>query len=124
MRRHPSRPPRSIVIDVTKPPDSDHPEGSLDVLHMDNGDRVVVHYLSLPDKDVTVVDGIPVTTPLRTVIDIAPDLTPEHLSRVVTDCLRRRLFTIDEAFVRVYEHDMIGRLGAQLLEAELRSRNG
>ena len=35
----------------------------------------------------TVVDGIRCTTALRTVIDLAPDLSHEELRRMVDDCL-------------------------------------
>jgi predicted transcriptional regulator of viral defense system len=36
-------------------------------------DRVVVHFARLEPEDTTSVDGIPVTSPARTVLDLAPD---------------------------------------------------
>ena len=84
-----------------------------------DGQEVVVHYDDVPDSDLTVVDGIPCTTALRTVIDIAPDLDALHLDRVVRDCLDRGLFTVDEALARVAQPDMQGRLGATLLRIQL-----
>ena len=84
-----------------------------------DGQEVVVHYDDIPESDTTVVDGIPCTTPLRTVIDIAPDLDALHLTRVIRDCLDRGLFTVDEALARVAQPDMQGRLGATLLRIQL-----
>jgi hypothetical protein len=83
------------------------------------GDEVVVHYDDVPQKDRTVVNGIPCTTALRTVIDVAPDVEPDDLVRIVDDCLRRRLFTIDEARDRLAEADMATRPGALLVGAVL-----
>jgi len=80
------------------------------------GDQaVVVHYDDIPDQDRTVVDGIPCTTALRTVIDIAPDCERDELERIVRDFLDRRLFTIQGALARIAEPDMLTRPGAILL---------
>ena len=49
-----------------------------------------------------------------TVIDLAPEVTPSHLAEMVQDCLGRRLFTVEEAFRRIAEPDMVGRKGADL----------
>jgi hypothetical protein len=76
---------------------------------------VIVHYDDIPEKDLTTVDGIPCTTALRTVIDIAPDLDRAELRRAVTDCLERKLFTVEEARARLRESDMLCRPGAHLL---------
>ena len=84
------------------------------------GQEVVVHYDDIPESDLTVVDGIPCTTALRTVIDLAPDLDPVQLHRVVEDCLHRSLFTVDEALARVGRPDMRDRPGAELLRRQLR----
>jgi hypothetical protein len=89
------------------------------------GDQeVIVHYDDVPATDRTVLHGIPVTTALRTVIDIAPDLDAEHLDRVVRDCLDRRLFSVEEARARIDELDMSARRGAQLLRAAVRCHQG
>jgi hypothetical protein len=77
--------------------------------------EVIVHYDDVPDKDRTTVDGIPCTTALRTVIDLAPDLEHAELRRMVRNALDRRLFTVEDAMLRTFEHDMLERPGAVLL---------
>ena len=54
-------------------------------------------------------------TVVRTVIDLAPEVSQSHLERMVRDCLRRGLFTVEEARRRVAEPDMVGRRGAEAL---------
>jgi hypothetical protein len=83
------------------------------------GQPVLVHYDNMPAKDITTVRGIPCTTALRTVIDLAPDVDRRHLERMVTDCLDRRLFTVEEAKARLDEDDMLTRPGTQLLRTVL-----
>jgi len=55
-------------------------------------DDVIWHesYL-LDEQSITEIDGIPVTRPARTVVDLAAVLPPDRLLRVVDDVLRRRL---------------------------------
>jgi hypothetical protein len=79
------------------------------------GQDVIVHYDDIPDSDITSVHGIRCTTPLRTVIDIAPEMSGAELERIVRDCLDRRLFSREEALARTAEPDMLSRRGAQLL---------
>jgi hypothetical protein len=84
------------------------------------GDQaLIVHHDELPDADVTTVHGIPCTTALRTVIDIAPELHAAELEQVVRHCLDRGLFSVDEAMARVAERDMLTRPGARLLRRVL-----
>ena len=83
------------------------------------GQPAIFHYDDLPETDITSIDGIRVTTPLRTVIDIAPDVDIEHLRRIVHDCLERQLFTVEEARARLEEPDMRERAGATLLRQVL-----
>jgi hypothetical protein len=109
-------------------PDDDEEE-VIDLYVDSNGDpaerrvvgdqEVVIHYGDLPESDVTTVHGIPCTTALRTVIDVAPDVSAEHLDRIVKDCLQRRLFTLDEARERLARPDMLKRPGAVLLREVL-----
>ena len=80
---------------------------------------VIIHYDDIPESDITTVRGIPCTTALRTVIDIAPDVGVVALADIVQDCLARRLFTVDEAHTRLGEPDMQERLGAELLRRVL-----
>ena len=83
------------------------------------GQDVIVHYGEIPDSDITSVDGTPCTTPLRTVIDIAPETEATELERIVRDCLDRKLFSREEAMARIAEPDMLSRPGAQLLRQML-----
>ena len=83
------------------------------------GQPAIFHYDDVPETDITTVDSIRVTTPLRTVIDIAPDVDIEHLRRIVQDCLDRQLFTVDEAMARLAQPDMLERVGAKLLRQVL-----
>ena len=86
------------------------------------GQEVIVHYDDVPETDITTVGGIRVTTALRTVIDIAPDVDAAHLDEIVHDCLKRKLFTVAEALARIAEPDMVHRPGARLLGRALERR--
>jgi hypothetical protein len=84
------------------------------------GDQTVaVHYDDIPESDITTVRGLRCTTPIRTVIDIAPQTSEPELKRIVRDCLDRGLFTIEEAWTRLDQPDMASRPGAQLLRRVL-----
>lgn len=83
------------------------------------GQEVVVHHADIPETDITVVRGIPCTTALRTVIDIAPDTDARDLDRIVDDCLRRGLFSVEEARARIAAADMQRSRGASMLGAAL-----
>jgi hypothetical protein len=81
--------------------------------------EVVIHRDDVPETDITTVHGIRCTTALRTVIDLAPEVCATHLEVMVRDGLERRLFTLEEAWRRVAEPDMVDRLGAVLLRRVL-----
>ncbi len=83
------------------------------------GATIVVHREDLPECDRAEVDGIPCTSALRTLIDIAPDLDDRHLGDNVADALRRGLFTVEEAWDRLAQPDMADRLGAARLRRVL-----
>lgn len=76
---------------------------------------LVIHYDDIPEKDRTVVNGMPCTTALRTAIDIAPDLGFAEFKDIVNEWLERRLFTVEEARARIAERDMVNRPGARIL---------
>jgi hypothetical protein len=76
---------------------------------------VIVHYDDVPETDITTVDGIRCTTPLRTTIDLAATLDATALERAVRDCLERKLFTLEEAHARLAQPDMRTRPGAVAL---------
>ena len=86
------------------------------------GHPVMLHYLDVPESDITTLYGIRLTTPLRTIIDIAPDVGIGHLEIMVRDCLERRLFTVEEALARMRQPDMVDDPGAAMLWHLLRSR--
>ncbi len=80
-----------------------------------NGVPAVVHYMDIPESDITTIDGVRCTTALRTVIDIATQYTPAQLNFAVRDCLERNLFTPQEAVERAGRPDMQTHPGAPLL---------
>jgi len=86
------------------------------------GHPVKLHYRDVPESDITTLDGIRLTTPLRTIIDLAPDVGMDHLEIMVRDCLKRRLFTVEDAFARMRQPDMADDPGAAALWQLLRSR--
>jgi hypothetical protein len=80
---------------------------------------VIVHYDDLPPSDITTVRGLPCTTALRTVIDLAPECDPSELQRIVRHCFERGLFSFEDAMARTAEPDMMSRPGAQSLRRAL-----
>lgn len=84
---------------------------------------VVVHRaLELRDRDVTVLDGIPITTAARTVVDLAAVLPATLLERAVEDAFRRRLTTPDEVDATLWRVGGRGRKGTKLLRELLDQR--
>ncbi|CAB4734538.1 MAG: hypothetical protein F2934_00845 [Actinobacteria bacterium] len=81
--------------------------------------ELIVHHDDVPETDTVQVAGIPCTTPLRTVIDMAPELSTPRLMEMVAYCLDRGLFTVADARQRLAQPDMVGRRGAELLRRVL-----
>ena len=54
-------------------------------------DRLEIHRAGLPADEVTVERRIPVTTPARTLLDLAAILSPQRLERAATEAEIRRL---------------------------------
>jgi hypothetical protein len=50
----------------------------------------------LPAEHLTVIEGIPATTPARTAVDISACLGDDHLVEVLSEAERRKLFTFAE----------------------------
>ena len=100
----------------------DH-NGCLTELVRIDGTEILVHYDDVPECDLTTVDGIPCTTALRTVIDLAVDLDDRDLRRIIDDALGRQLFTLAEAWDRLAEADMAQRPGAEILRQTLPPRD-
>ena len=62
------------------------------------------HAPTLDAEDITTVDGIPVTTVARTLVDLATVLAPDHLAKAIGEAERLRLFDLrklDESRERV-----------------------
>jgi very-short-patch-repair endonuclease len=76
---------------------------------------------TLVPRDVTVRNGLPVTTAARALLDVAPTLTERELELSLDDALRRRITTT--AQVRDVLARAAGRPGAKALE-DLLDREG
>ena len=75
--------------------------------------HVVHRPLALPRADVTVVDAIPVTTPGRTLVDLAGCVNADVLEEALDDALRRRLVSL--ACMRWQLRESGGRRGIGVL---------
>jgi hypothetical protein len=82
--------------------------------------EVILHHDDVPESDITTVRGIRCTTPIRTLIDLAPATPPLALREMVVDSLRRGLITKVEAWERLRRPDMADRSGAELMRDLLR----
>lgn len=78
---------------------------------------------AIPATDTTRVDGIPVTTPARTIFDIAAVCTEETVEIALDDALRRRLVSIP-VLRRRLEQPGRGNAGRVLMRALLLQRSG
>lgn len=79
---------------------------------------VIFHIADVPAQDWAVLDGLPVTTPLRTVVDLAHSgHEPDHLADMLATIFDRRLATREEAagalvevadLLGIARHDRVG----------------
>ena len=80
--------------------------------------RVIIHYdPDLREEDVTTVDGIPVTTPARTLLDLATCCDDRDLREALSTALRRNLTNraeLIEVMARYPRHAGLPRLKALL----------
>ena len=84
------------------------------------GDQMaVIHYDTIPEKDLTVVRGIPCTTALRTVIDVAPELRRRLRLAAAKRDLTLRQYVLDAIEERLEED--LGASGGE--EAALSEKN-
>ncbi|MBV8953474.1 MAG: DUF559 domain-containing protein [Solirubrobacterales bacterium] len=77
----------------------------------------------LPDRDVRIHQGLPVTSPARTLLDYAGEAGQEEFEQALDDALARKLVRmsqIDDVLARASH----GRKGAGLLRAAYRARTG
>jgi len=70
----------------------------------------------------TALDGIPITTPERTLIDLAPHLSDRPLARAVREACRLRVTTPGELFGALNRH--AGRRGTRRLHAAVSRYSG
>jgi very-short-patch-repair endonuclease len=69
-------------------------------------DGVVVHRSrTLLTRDIVVHEGLPVTTPARTILEIAVRLDDDHVEQIVANAIHQRLTTLAEF------HDVLHRAG-------------
>jgi very-short-patch-repair endonuclease/predicted transcriptional regulator of viral defense system len=81
--------------------------GTVEIIVPRGGSRrrraIIFHEVALPAVDVTSVDAIPVTTPARTLIDLAAVVSKEVVEEALDDALRRGLTSISRLRWRVTE---------------------
>lgn len=102
--------------------------------HLAPKEGVVIHRVStLSPKELSSVEGFTVTSPTRTILDLAGELDAPVLREVLTDALRRKKTTLEGLEVglaRTTTHAGVGRLralvdelqGGTLTESELEDR--
>jgi hypothetical protein len=79
--------------------------------------RVRVHYTNLFPEDVTTLDGIPITRPARTLLDLATCVTDIELESALTTAVKRHLTTREEiraVMARYPDHAGVARLSRLL----------
>jgi hypothetical protein len=85
--------------------------------------RVTVHTTAeLADGDVTTLDGIPVTRPVRTLIDLAAAIDRDRLEEALDAALRDNLLTLPRLERRIAGLQRRGRSGIRVLAALISER--
>lgn len=72
--------------------------------------------------DVTALDAIPVTTPARTLLDIAGEASRDVVEEALDDALRRKIVSVPRLRWRLLETARSGRPGIALLRALVDAR--
>lgn len=78
--------------------------------------------LVLPSRDRTTLEGIPVTTPTRTLIDVARYVTATQLGKMVDDAVTRDLTSYEDLHLRFVELARRGRDGIATMREVLEAR--
>ncbi len=86
--------------------------------------EVVVHRVRLDPRDVTRIRAFPVTTPGRTLVDVAPKLSAESFDAIFHHCLHSRLTTWNALQDLAERHGGPGCRGAGRLREALLSYAG
>ncbi len=90
---------------------------------------LIVHTSAdLPLSDRVFIDGLPVTSPTRTIIDLATTQSPHRLTAAIDGALRDRLITEEGLLTRIAEMRTQGRYGIPkllaVIEGSEKSRGG
>lgn len=83
----------------------------------------VVHWIPVAPADRTTIDGIPVTTVARTLIDLASVASPELVEDALDDALRRRLVSVRRIRSLLTAIARRGRPGVGVVRALLAERD-
>lgn len=75
---------------------------------------------SLPEGDTALLEGIPVTAPARTLVDLAASLTPRALEQALAEAERRQLTDLEDVMAVLERGSRVR--GAPLLRRLIRSR--
>jgi len=78
---------------------------------------------AMPTGDVTRIDGIPVTSATRTLIDLAGVAPPHLVEEALDDALRRHLTTLARLRARLDDLGRRGRAGTAVMRALLEQRD-
>jgi very-short-patch-repair endonuclease len=87
-------------------------------------DLVQVHQGVIANRDRRLLDGIPITSVARTIVDLAAVLDDEPLDAAIDDVLHRGKTTLDALRTRVAAASVGKRAGASLLAKLLDERGG
>lgn len=84
----------------------------------------IIHHVSqdLDPHACTVLDGLPATTPARTLLDVGAHVNPVRLGSMIDDAARRKLTTYDELWDLEAALGRRGRQGTATLRKALQSR--
>jgi very-short-patch-repair endonuclease len=83
----------------------------------------IIHRHPLPSSDVTVVEGLPVTTPARTLLDLASVAPRDKVEEALDDALHRGIVTIAGLRRRLAAVARPGRPGIATMRALLEARD-
>jgi hypothetical protein len=102
------RPPVEVTVPYVRKPEAD---------------GFVVHRSRLGTEAVQRTDGIPVTSALRTLIDLAAILRAGELEEALDEALRREIVSVDDLAGRLEKLSGCGRRGLRLLGSLVRQRD-
>lgn len=108
------------LAEVAKAPTVVAPRGQT---HTIRGVKVHETRLLRPD-DIRTVDGLPVTSPARTLIDMAAELHLDRLFRLIDESAQARCLDFDDLALEWANITKQGRPGRRLIEGYLRGRTG